>query len=125
MVEVLRSGNKTRNCDQLFRVLPKFLALIPARRGGHGLAWVDAGPRRDLPAASGRSYAAGSFDVCPCTLLCMLRAAYGLGGLEVDDKLEFCRLHNRQIGELLTLENSADIDAHLSIGTPSSRRFGA
>jgi hypothetical protein len=30
-----------------------------------------------------------------------------------------------QIGELLTLENSADIDAHLSIGTPSSRRFGA
>jgi len=33
------------------------------------------------------------------------------GGLEVDDKLEFARLHNRQILRLLTLEDAAGIGA--------------
>jgi hypothetical protein len=37
-----------------------------------------------------------------------------LGGLEVDDQFEFGWLHNRQIGGLLPLENSTDIDAALT-----------
>ena len=36
-----------------------------------------------------------------------------LGGVEVDDELELARLHNRQVGRLLALENPADIDAGL------------
>src|SRR5262249_14464284 len=34
--------------------------------------------------------------------------------LDVDGQLEFCRLEHRQIGRLLTLENTADIGAHLT-----------
>ena len=36
-----------------------------------------------------------------------------LGGLEIDDELELGRLHHRQVGRLLALENAADIDAGL------------
>ena len=38
-----------------------------------------------------------------------------LGGLEVDDQLELGRLHDRQIGGLLALENAAGVDAGLPI----------
>src|SRR6476646_10094929 len=38
-----------------------------------------------------------------------------LSGLEVDHKLELSRLHNRQIGSLLTFENSPDVDTYLAI----------
>ena len=38
-----------------------------------------------------------------------------LGGLEVDDQLELGRLHDRQVGRLLALENAAGIDAGLAI----------
>src|ERR1035437_3160954 len=40
--------------------------------------------------------------------------ANGLGGLEVDDQIEFCRLEHRQIGGLLALENAADVQSHLT-----------
>ena len=39
-----------------------------------------------------------------------------LGGLEVDHELELGRLHDRQVGRLLALENPAGIDAGLTIG---------
>ena len=39
-----------------------------------------------------------------------------LGGLEVDDELEFGGLHDRQVGRLLALENPTDIHAGLAIG---------
>ena len=38
-----------------------------------------------------------------------------LGGLQVDDELELGRLHDRQVGGLLTLEDPAGIDADLTI----------
>ena len=38
-----------------------------------------------------------------------------LGGLEVDDQLELGRLHDRQVGRLLALENAAGVDAGLTI----------
>ena len=38
-----------------------------------------------------------------------------LGGLEIDDQLELGRLHDRQVGRLLALEDAADIDADLTI----------
>ena len=38
-----------------------------------------------------------------------------LGGLEVDDQLELGRLHDRQVGRLLALEDAAGIDADLAI----------
>jgi hypothetical protein len=34
-----------------------------------------------------------------------------LGGLEVDDQLNFCDLLHRQLGRLFTLENAADVAA--------------
>jgi hypothetical protein len=37
------------------------------------------------------------------------------GGLEVNGKFEFCRLHYRQIARLFTLKNSAHINAGLAI----------
>src|ERR1700730_6448518 len=37
-----------------------------------------------------------------------------LCGLDVDKQLEFCRLHDRQVGGFLALENSSDIDAGLA-----------
>jgi hypothetical protein len=40
----------------------------------------------------------------------------GQGRPEIDDHLEFGRLHDRQIGGLLALENSPDVDAHLPPG---------
>jgi hypothetical protein len=45
------------------------------------------------------------------------RVGYGeterLGRLEVQEKLDFCRLLNRQVRRLLALENAAYIDAYL------------
>jgi hypothetical protein len=38
-----------------------------------------------------------------------------LGGLEINDQLDFGGLHDRKVGGLLTLENPADIDAYLAI----------
>ena len=38
-----------------------------------------------------------------------------LGGLEVDDQLEFGRLLDRQVGRLLALENAAGVDASLLV----------
>ena len=38
-----------------------------------------------------------------------------LSGLEVDDQLELCRLHHRQVGGLLALKNAASVDAGLPI----------
>jgi hypothetical protein len=38
-----------------------------------------------------------------------------LSGFEIDDELEFGRLHHRQIGRLLAFENPTDIDAHQTI----------
>src|SRR5262245_17155551 len=38
-----------------------------------------------------------------------------LSGLEVDRQFVLSRLHNRQIGRLLTFENSPDVDAYLAI----------
>ena len=35
-----------------------------------------------------------------------------LGGLEVDDQLEFCDLLHRQIGRFLAFENAPGIDAN-------------
>ena len=41
------------------------------------------------------------------------RQAERLGGLEVDDQLELGRLHHRQVGRLVALEDPAGIDADL------------
>src|SRR5215475_15038899 len=38
-----------------------------------------------------------------------------LSGVEVDRQFVLSRLHNRQIGCLLTFENSPDVDAYLAI----------
>ena len=38
-----------------------------------------------------------------------------LGGVEVDDQFEFCRLHDRQFGRFFALENAAGIEAGLLI----------
>ena len=45
-----------------------------------------------------------------------------LGGLDVDDQLELGRLHDRQVSRLLTLEDTAGIDADL---TPRIRNVGS
>ena len=37
------------------------------------------------------------------------------GGLEVEDKFEFDRLHHWQLTRLLTLEDASDVDAGLTI----------
>jgi hypothetical protein len=42
--------------------------------------------------------------------------AQRLGGLEVDDQLELCRLHDRQVSGLLALQNAAGVNADLAIG---------
>ena len=34
----------------------------------------------------------------------------GLGSLEIDDKLIFCRLLHRQLGGLLAFEDAIDVD---------------
>jgi hypothetical protein len=39
--------------------------------------------------------------------------AKGLGGFEIEDKLDFGRLENRQIGGLCTLENASYVGASL------------
>jgi hypothetical protein len=39
----------------------------------------------------------------------------GLGGLEIDDELEFRRLHDRQVGGLFSFENPPGVDAGLTI----------
>ena len=41
--------------------------------------------------------------------------AEGLGSLEVNYEIKFCRLHDRQVGWLLSLENSGGIDTSLAI----------
>ena len=41
--------------------------------------------------------------------------AEGLRGLEVDDQFEFRRLHDREVGGLLALENTAGIDTGLAM----------
>src|SRR6516165_3591340 len=38
-----------------------------------------------------------------------------LGGLEIDDELEFRGLHDRQVGGLFTLENATRIKSNLSV----------
>ncbi len=43
------------------------------------------------------------------------RKAERLCGLEVDDEFEFDCLHYRQVGRLLALENTASVDARLTI----------
>jgi hypothetical protein len=40
-----------------------------------------------------------------------VKAAKRLGGLEIDDQLDFRRLHDRQVSGLLALENPAGVDA--------------
>jgi hypothetical protein len=47
--------------------------------------------------------------------------AEGLGGLEVDDQLEFRRLHHRQIRWFLAFENAAGVDADLAISLGHAR----
>ena len=44
------------------------------------------------------------------------------GGLEVDDQLEFGRLHNRKVGGLCALEDATGIDADLSYASAGSPR---
>src|SRR6516165_509508 len=41
--------------------------------------------------------------------------AEGLGGLEIDHKLKFCGLLDRQVSRLLALENTAYVDASVAI----------
>src|SRR6516165_10856728 len=41
--------------------------------------------------------------------------AESLGGLKVDDQLEFGRLHHWQIGRFLTFENAAGVNAELAV----------
>ena len=43
------------------------------------------------------------------------------GGLMVDDQFEFRRLHNRKVGGLCALEDTAGIDADLTIGIRHAR----
>ena len=50
------------------------------------------------------------------------REAERLGGLEVEHELEFGGLHNRQVGRLLALENSSDVDANLTVGLRNAGR---
>jgi hypothetical protein len=38
-----------------------------------------------------------------------------LGGLEIDDELDFCRLLNRQVGRLLALQNSSNVIADQTV----------
>src|SRR6516162_3319621 len=53
------------------------------------------------------------------------RFGYGkaerLGGLEVDDELEFGRQHHRQVGRLLALEDSAGILTNLTVRPRDAR----
>ena len=44
-----------------------------------------------------------------------------LGGFEVDDQLEFGRQLNRQVGDFVTLEDAAGINARLPIGFGDAR----
>ena len=44
------------------------------------------------------------------------REAKHLRGLEVDHELELGRLHDRQVGWLLALENTPGVEADLAIG---------
>ena len=43
------------------------------------------------------------------------------GGLEVDDKLELGRLHDRQVGRFSAFENAANIDANLTLRVQVAR----
>ena len=47
--------------------------------------------------------------------------ADGLGGLQVDDELELGRLQNWQVGWLLTLEDTAGVDAELAVSVGKAR----
>src|SRR5215471_20836539 len=38
-----------------------------------------------------------------------------LCGFQIDEELEFCRLHHRQIGRLLTLENAAGVNTSQTV----------
>ena len=49
------------------------------------------------------------------------RDAKGLGGLEVDDQLEFGWLHDRQVGRLFAFEYFGDIDACLAVAVRKAR----
>ena len=49
------------------------------------------------------------------------RDAERLGGLEVDDQLDFRRLLHRQVGRLLALEDPAGIDADQTIRVGNAR----
>jgi hypothetical protein len=42
-----------------------------------------------------------------------------LRGLEIDDRVEFGGLHDRQVGGPFALEDSADVGACLAIGIPT------
>src|SRR5262249_37950989 len=45
----------------------------------------------------------------------------GLGGLEVDDQLEFCRLLDGQLRGFLAFENTSGIDTELTVGLGTAR----
>jgi hypothetical protein len=53
--------------------------------------------------------------VCEREELCRQVEAGRPGGPEVDNKLELGRLHDRQVGGLLALEDAADIVANLGV----------
>jgi hypothetical protein len=41
--------------------------------------------------------------------------------MQVDDELEFCRLHHRQVAGLLALENTPDVDTGQPVALPPGR----
>src|SRR6266849_3190668 len=50
--------------------------------------------------------------------------AESLGGLEVDDQLNFLSLDDRQVGRLLALENAAGIDAGQTVRVCNTASVG-
>ena len=75
-----------------------------------------AGLRCPLSANSGHRAAYSITSSARASSVGGIVEAERLGGLEVDHQLELGRLHHRQIGWLLALENAPGVEANLAIG---------
>ena len=80
---------------------------------GHGV-WFAKGHNRTYAPSKQHPY-----SITSSAVTCIIDGtvnAERLGGLEVDDELEFGGVHDRQVGRFLALENPSGVDAGLAIG---------